>query len=134
MPLFVSGFVSATLLPGSSEILFSYVLLDQADWFAPLLVVTLGNWLGAIVTFIMGGLIARGFSGRYQRWLGQINPAAVMRVRQWGGFAMLLSWLPVVGDALVLAGGFVGLNIWFAGLCLWLGKLARYSALVWLIS
>ena len=54
--LFTSSFLSASVLPGSSEIIFVTMILNEAApaW-TVLWVATIGNTLGGIATFILGG-------------------------------------------------------------------------------
>ena len=56
--LFISSFLAATLLPGGSEIVLVSVLKLYPELFWPaLLLGTLGNTLGGMVSFGMGWLL-----------------------------------------------------------------------------
>lgn len=126
--LFISGFVSSTLLPGSSELVL-FAMLQQAPHSAPsfVLVATLGNSLGGWVTWWMGRAIAiryplRPLAGTRQqrglRWL-----------RRWGGGVLLFSWLPVIGDVLCLTAGWLKLDWRISFVFILIGKLLRYIAI-----
>ena len=52
------------------------------------------------------------------------------RVQQWGSPILLFSWVPIIGDALCVAAGWLRLNVWQCALFMALGKFARY----WLIA
>ena len=53
--LFVVSFLSATVLPGSSEVVFITMLLHEtASTWMTLWVATVGNTLGGITTFFLG--------------------------------------------------------------------------------
>lgn len=127
--LFISGLVSATLLPGGSEALFSYMLYqDQFAVFPLFLAVTSGNALGGMITFLMGWWLATRYPLksldkpqhlRAQRWL-----------EQWGPVALLLSWLPLVGDPLCFIAGWLRGRLWLSMLMILLGKAARYLVLI----
>jgi membrane protein YqaA with SNARE-associated domain len=117
--LFASSFLSATLLPGNSELVF-VALLQQApgiEWIA-LVVATLGNTLGGLTSYLVGRLFPRPSEGRALRWLTRYGPAA-----------LLLSWVPVIGDGLCVASGWLRQNVGAAALFIGLGKLARYWTL-----
>ena len=59
LALFGYSALAATLLPGGSEILLAGMLIEQPESaFWLWLVATLGNTLGAFVTFFMGTLLA----------------------------------------------------------------------------
>ena len=59
--LFSSAFISSTLFPGGSEVLFVYYLKQQFSlkW-GFLLVAIIGNSLGSIVTYLLGFYIHFG--------------------------------------------------------------------------
>lgn len=126
--LFASAFLSATLLPGSSEVLLAY-LYTSTQHPATLLiaVATAGNTLGGFTSYWLGRYLAYRFPNRTLREKHQI---AVTRIRNWGSFSLLLSWVPVIGDPLCVAAGYLKMNAWLALLLLALGKAARYDFVI----
>jgi membrane protein YqaA with SNARE-associated domain len=114
--LFLSAFLSATLLPGGSEVvLWAVVRQDAALFWPAIAVATAGNTLGGMSSWLIGRLIAVKMPPRGLKW-----------VQDWGILVLLLSWVPVVGDGLCVAAGWMRLN-WFRSLlCIAAGKLARY--------
>jgi membrane protein YqaA with SNARE-associated domain len=115
--LLLSSFVSSTVLPGNSEIVLAAVLkAGGATPAAAIAVATLGNTLGGLTTYGLG------------RFLPSRLPesAAVARVRRFGAAALLLSWLPLAGDALCAAAGWLRLNWIACTLAMAAGKAARY--------
>lgn len=122
--LFAASFASATLLPGGSEILLYNIVAREPQRLWPaLLLATTGNTLGAVVTYWMGRLIPRPHSGRALKW-----------AQRYGIATLLLSWLPLIGDALVLAAGWLRLPALPATAIIALGKFARYVAVVYTAS
>ncbi len=125
--LFGSAFASATVLPGTSEFLLSVRLQSGADPTTAVATATVGNILGSTVTFGTGLL---GLTVLQRRWL-RISPAALRRAREhfqrFGWPALLLAWLPVVGDALCLAAGAVRFPLPGFLLLVAAGKAARYA-------
>lgn len=120
--LAVSALTSATILPGTSEAAF--VLLVQQypqAWPAALWVAGLANGLGSVISYGMGRLIPpkKQPSEKVLRWL-----------RRWGVWALLLAWLPVVGDGLPIAAGWLRLDFWKSTLMLVAGKFLRYAVLL----
>lgn len=128
--LAASAFLSSTLLPGGSELVL-VLLARQGHWHPQTLlwIAAAANTLGALTTYGLGRLAAAGFPGAARI---AADPGALGRLRRWGYPALLLSWLPVIGDALCLAAGWLRLH-WpaVAGL-LWLGKAARYGVVLWI--
>ena len=118
--LFISSFLAATLLPGGSEIVLVSVLKLYPELFWPaLLLGTLGNTLGGMVSFGMGWLLPQTHKLKH-----------VEKIQHYGTPALLFAWVPLLGDALCLAAGWLRLNPWQAALFMVIGKFARY----WVIA
>ncbi len=115
--LFASSFLAATLLPGGSELVFAGMLMSGAATLWPaLLIATLGNTLGGLSSYLLGRLVPeKKVGGRALAW-----------VRRHGAAILLLSWVPLIGDALCVAAGWVRVNVWWAALFIAAGKFARY--------
>lgn len=115
--LFLSSFLAATLLPGGSEAVLFGVLKLNPDLFWPALAAaTTGNTLGGMSSYLIGRLLPeRNKPSRELAW-----------VRRYGAPALLLSWAPLVGDALCVAAGWLRLGPWGCALFMALGKFARY--------
>ncbi|MCQ2156106.1 MAG: DedA family protein, partial [Bacteroidales bacterium] len=52
--LFIGTFLAATILPFSSDVLYLAILAATKDPLGCLLVGTLGNWLGSVLTYWIG--------------------------------------------------------------------------------
>jgi membrane protein YqaA with SNARE-associated domain len=115
--LFASAFLSATILPGNSEVVLFVVLREFPSQVAlALALATVGNTLGSMTTYALGRLVPDpGTANRALAW-----------VRRYGAAALLLAWLPVVGDALCAAAGALRVRWAVALAALAAGKLARY--------
>ncbi|GAA3911190.1 YqaA family protein [Gibbsiella dentisursi] len=121
--LFGSSFLSATLLPGNSEIVLVALLANgvtQPEWLV--LAATLGNTLGGLTNVIIGRLLpalkAQPGLGIAQYWLQRLGPVA-----------LLLSWMPVVGDVLCVLAGWLRMPWGPVALFLCIGKALRYIVL-----
>ena len=117
--LFASSFLSATLLPGNSEIVLLAVLHEAPALKWPALVVaTIGNTLGGMTSYAIGRIFPKPRAGRTVEWLKRYGPAA-----------LLLSWAPIAGDALCVASGWLRQSALAAALFIAAGKFARYWVL-----
>jgi membrane protein YqaA with SNARE-associated domain len=127
LALFVVCFLAATLLPLASELWLLALLSARPDLAgAALVVATAGNTAGSLTTYALGRL------GRVAA-----DPAALASPRaEWlrrrGAPALVLAWVPALGDALCLLAGWLKLPALPAALWITAGKLARYAALIWL--
>lgn len=118
--LFVSSFLAATLLPGGSEaVLFGTLKLHPDQFWPALAVATFGNTLGGMSSYLIGRLIppTKPLKG-------------LATVQRWGSPILLLSWVPLLGDPLCVAAGWLRLNAWWTVLFVAIGKFARY----WVIA
>jgi membrane protein YqaA with SNARE-associated domain len=117
--LFISSFLAATLLPGGSEaVLFGVLKLHPDQFWPALAVATLGNTLGGLSSYLLGRLIP------------QTRPLkGLATVQRWGSPALLLSWVPLLGDPLCVAAGWLRLNPWWSALFIAIGKFGRYWAI-----
>ena len=110
--MFASAFLSATVLPGNSEIIFIVLAIPKlalgtwlsTDIFLLIFMATLGNGLGSLTTYGIG------------RWLPQFRPKnhrtlwVMKQLQRYGSLTLLLSWLPVVGDLFCALAGWLRLN------------------------
>lgn len=131
--LALSAFLSATLLPGSSEVILLWLAKrGEIDHNLLILVAASANTLGGFSTYLVGVGVQLGM---VRRWpLKPPSPRAMIWIRRWSFPVLLLSWLPVIGDGLCLAAGWLRLP-WLPTLtAILLGKAARYWALVHLAS
>jgi len=118
--LFFSSFLAATLLPGGSEaVLFAVIKTQPETFWLALALATVGNTLGGMVSFGMGWLLPQTQQLKH-----------VEKVRRFGSPVLLLAWVPLIGDALCVAAGWLRLNPWQAALYMAIGKLARY----WIVA
>ena len=130
--LFGSAFISSTLLPGGSEAVLAYLSSDAT--YSPitlLLVAAVGNTLGGMTSWGLGWFIAVKYPAR-----GLVKPEqqnAVSRLQHWGSPLLLLSWLPVIGDPLCVAAGWLRLHWLLSLVMIGVGKTARYAVLLYLI-
>lgn len=118
--LFGSSFLSATLLPGSSEaLLIALLIAKKASVYGLIVAASLGNTLGGLTNILLGRFLPLKRQGRWHdtamTWLHRLGPAA-----------LLFSWLPVVGDLLCVLAGWLRFAWLPAMLFLAVGKTLRY--------
>lgn len=129
--LFVSAFISSTIAPGGSEAVLAYMVSEGRYHVEQLVVVaTVGNTLGAMTTWGLGMLAAKKFP--VSTLLSEKKQKALDVVRRRGLWTLFFTWLPVVGDALCFAGGWLKLPFIHACLIILLGKFGRYAVIAWM--
>jgi membrane protein YqaA with SNARE-associated domain len=114
--LFVASFISATVLPGGSEVVLIALIhkYPEVIWRA-VGVATIGNTLGGMTSYLLGRLIPN-----------RVRSMAIIYLNRYGYWALLFSWLPLLGDALCVAAGWLRFNPWYSLVLLAIGKLVRY--------
>lgn len=122
--LFSSGFLSATLLPGSSEVtLYAALQLSDISLYRVVLIATFGNTLGGMTNYYLGLLLPN-------RTLREKRGQQLERwIERYGYWILLMSWVPVIGDPLCVAAGWLRMNSWLCLVVIMLGKGLRYACL-----
>lgn len=126
LALFTWSFLAATILPLGSEPALAAVVYRREAWALPVAIATLGNYLGACTTYALAMSASKVVKS--ERALRRMARATAL-VRKYGAPALLLSWVPLIGDAIVAAAGvarmpFLPFSLWTVA-----GKAARYAAL-----
>jgi membrane protein YqaA with SNARE-associated domain len=118
--LLAASFFASTLVPLSSEaVLFGYLKLFPEHAAIAIALATLGNTAGGLTTYALGRLLP-------ERTGNKLDPRALAWLGRYGSVATFFAFLPLVGDALCLAAGWLRVN-WLAALAFMAaGRLARY--------
>ena len=130
--LFLSAFLSATLLPGSSEALLTgLVLAGQGVPWLLLIAAVMGNVLGSLVNWVCGRFLA---AFRDRTWF-PISPRRYAQAAGWferyGVWSLLFAWAPVVGDPLTVIAGALRVRFLPFLLLVTVGKVVRYLFVLW---
>ncbi|WP_108650490.1 YqaA family protein [Dongshaea marina] len=131
--LFLSSFLAATLLPLSSEVVLSLLLLKGLNPTTLVAIATLGNVLGSFTNYGVG---LWGGSALVRK-LFRTTPTEMQRAEQrfyrYGVLALLFAWVPAIGDPLTVVAGFLRVNlVWFC-LLVTAGKLGRYLVVSYMV-
>jgi membrane protein YqaA with SNARE-associated domain len=116
--LFLAAMLAGSIVPMPSEAVLVAVLAGGVSPVTAVTVATGGNVLGALSLYLLGRWGASGGGGRLEQWLARRKDReaprlerARLRLQRWGAPVLILSWLPLVGDAFVLAAGLVGVRV-----------------------
>lgn len=125
--LFAVAFVAATLWPLGTELLFIGLVRESGHLFiAYWFVATAGNVLGAWLMLILARW-ARQAGVVSSRW--QPAHTTERHLQRWGTPLLAMAWLPVVGDLLPVAAGWLRMPMAASAFWLALGKGARFFLL-----
>jgi membrane protein YqaA with SNARE-associated domain len=130
--LFLLSFLAATILPIGSEWLLILLLMQGLSPSDVVLTASLGNFLGACTTYLLG----RWGADSLLRHLLRIDDNQLLRAKnfyvRYGIWSLLLSWLPIIGDPLCLLAGLLRLQFYRFTLLVFIGKFSRYATLAFL--
>ena len=117
--LATSAFVSSTLFPGGSEAVFLLVLHNYPEAFLiAFLTATLANTAGSMTGYAIGRFLPKNIENR-----------AIKQCEKYGAWALLFAWLPLIGDALPVAAGWLKIYWLKVLLAILIGKAFRYAAI-----
>ncbi len=121
--LFLASFLASTVLPGGSEaVLWGFLKMHPEQASTALWLATVGNTAGGMTSWACGRFLPR--------WQKLPTLPHKEKLERYGSPALLLSWLPLLGDALCVAAGWLRLH-WLP-CCVFMaaGKFVRY----WLVA
>jgi membrane protein YqaA with SNARE-associated domain len=128
--MFASAFGAATLLPFYSEILLVAQLRSGLNPGWLWLAATAGNTLGAGVNWWLGKKFSQ-YSDR--RWF-PARKSDLLRAQNWfnryGKWTLLMSWMPIGGDALTVIAGMMRIPLLPFFILVGLGKALRYALVI----
>ena len=103
------SFLAATIFPMSSEAALAATLALGASPIPALIFATIGNCAGVAFNY---GLGWHGEEKLLHKHLQKKSVARAYAITQrWGKWALLLSWLPVIGDPITILAGVLRINL-----------------------
>ncbi|MGV3630537.1 MAG: YqaA family protein [Bacteroidota bacterium] len=122
--LFLACFLSATILPLSSEAVFMLFLASTSYSNTEiLLAASLGNCLGGLTNYLLGYFGNKLFHPKKEG-------KALIFAQKYGFYAAFFSWLPFIGDPMLLALGYLKAPFWKTTCLMCSGKILRYLLLL----
>ena len=127
--LFFSAFLAATILPFSSEAAFVLALKSDMSPLNAIISASTGNVLAIIFNYYLGYFLYE--KTKIKLFASKTGKKSYTFGHKYGYYALLLSWLPLIGDPLTLVAGLVRLNfLWFLLIAGTLRVLRYYLILV----
>jgi len=124
--LFLSSFFAATVIPLSSEGVLSYLIYNDFNMCACLLVASIGNTLGGITSYYLGR------AGKLE-WLKKRMNISLEKIHKtqhlinkYRSLLAFFCWLPGVGDVLAVSLGYFRCRAGQVIILMFAGKAFRY--------
>lgn len=124
--LFIASFLAATVIPFSSEAIFSAMVYAGLDAWTCVLVATAGNWLGGMTSYYVGFLGKIEWIEKYLHIRKEKIESFTARVQKHGDKLAFLSFIPFIGDVIAVATGFFKCSWWKVAIYMLAGKFIRY--------
>ena len=124
--VFFASFLAATILPFSSEVVLTGVLLAGASYWPCMMAATAGNFLGGMTCFWLGMVGKIEWIKKYLRLDIAKLERIQKRIQNKGAWIGFFVFLPGIGDFIAVALGFMRANVWVVAVSMLIGKALRY--------
>ena len=124
------SFLSGTVVPIASEVLLLFFLGLGMNAVMLTVVATIGNTLGGITCFMLGYLADMGMVSRLFRIPEKKMKRADRLIQKYGYWSAALSFLPAIGEVILVALGIMRVNKYKVIAVMTIGKFARYAFVV----
>lgn len=129
--LFSSAFLAATILPFSSEAALLLALENGMLASKALLFATSGNILAIIFNYLLGFFIYEKSKTKLKS--SKIGRRALLYGHKHGYYALVFSWMPVIGDPITIVAGLVRMNFVYFVMIAGVLRFVRYYLLTFVI-
>jgi len=131
--LFISAFLAATILPLSSEIVLSALLLSGLSPTTLVIIATIGNVLGSLTNYALGYWVSLVVVKKWLRMSEDDFVRAEQRFVKYGMFSLCFAWVPIIGDPLTVMAGVLRVRLkWFL-ILVTAGKFLRYVVISYMV-
>jgi len=129
--LLVGTFLAGTVLAFSSEVLLAAMLVAGGNPWLCLVAATVGNGTGALTSYALGWFARWEWIERWFRVRPETLERQKARIRRWGVWCALVSWLPVVGQLFMIGLGFYKTRPAMVAVLTYVGCGVRFA--VWVV-
>lgn len=124
--LFLASFLAATILPFSSEVVFAALIAAGLDLWSLIIFATIGNSLGGATCYYLGKLGKIEWLNKWFKISEDKITKTINHLQGKGALMGFFGFLPVVGDAILVALGYMSAKSTIVMISMTIGKFARY--------
>ena len=134
LQLLLISFLAATILPLSSELVLTTMLLtDTFDKYLLLIIASFGNIFGSSINWYLGKKI---LIFKDKKWFpaseSQIAKSEIY-FKKYGIWSLLLAWVPIIGDPLTVIAGILRVKFLTFLTLVSVSKVSRYIFLIFIL-
>ena len=122
----ILAFLSGSVVPITSEVLLVFFLGIGMNAIGVTLAATIGNTLGGITCYMMGYLTSKQRVQSFFKIPDRRMKRADLMIQKYGYWTAGISFVPVIGEVLLLALGVLRVNRFKVFTVMALGKFVRY--------
>lgn len=123
----ILSFLSGSIVPIASEVLLLFFLGIGMNAVLLVIVATIGNTIGGITCFLLGFMADAGTVQRLFNIPEKRMRRADRMIQKYGYWTAALSFMPVLGEVILVALGVMRVNSCKVIAVMALGKLVRYA-------
>lgn len=124
--LFIATFLASTVIPLSSDVVMAGMIALKFDMWTCIIVATVGNFLGGLTTYALGYLGKWEWVEKFFKKTKEDIEKFQHRVQKIGIIAAAFTWLPIIGDVIALALGFLRFKPAPVFVMMLIGRFARF--------
>ena len=125
--LFISSFLSSTIIPGHSEItLTTLIFLEKYSQLLLIFFASLGNILGSIVNWYLGIYMTKLEDKNWFPFKKKQLDKASSWYLKYGKWSLFLCWVPIIGDPLTIVAGMFRVSFFIFITIVSISKVLRY--------
>lgn len=129
--LFTTSFLAATILPIGSEVFFTTMIINDFNPSLCIIVASIGNWLGGKTNYYLGYFGKLEWIEKYLK----ISHKQIIKIQQklynQSAYLAFFCFLPIVGDIIAIALGFIKANPFIVNFTMFTGKFLRYLVILY---
>lgn len=123
----ILSFLSGTIVPITSEVLLLFFLNLGLSAVGLTLVATIGNSLGGFSCFMLGYLTNKETVQKFFKIPDKRMKRADLMIQKYGFWTASISFVPLIGETLLVALGIMRVNKYKVILVMTIGKFIRYA-------
>ena len=124
--LFISSFLASTIVPLSSDVVLSTLIVLKLNPWICLSIATLGNFLGGLTSYGLGYLGKWEWLDKYFKIDRKKIETFQQKIHKYGVFASLFAWLPFIGDLIAISLGFFRVKPLSVAILMLIGRFLRF--------
>ena len=124
--LFLAAFLSGSVFPFNSEVVLTFMVYNGFSVTSSIVAATAGNTLGGVSIYYLGYLGKMEWIEKYAKVEEKKIHAILPKLQKYGPLTATLSFVPIIGDVIILGLGFFRISPWMTLIYMTIGKVIRY--------